>query len=535
LTDIKRPSQFWDGVDGQWTSFSIQAGGQRSQILRLYPSFSLSEVYAIHPNGCPDNSTFNGFSCDLSRGGIYNHSASLTYVDGSKYKLGDYATFRNYGFDQLTGLLGWESFKLSLPKAQDDQTTHPDIEHVVIAQISDYKLSWLGLFGLDIRPSNLSELGGRQSPQANILSTLKRQNMIPSLSWAYTAGSRWHGRGSQGSLTLGGYDERRMIRNEVEFPFGEDSEKRHLAWVESVVWTEQSRTFSFDASSGSNYTTHIDPTQPFIYFPSAIYDELSTNPNFQYDNHTSRLIVTDDKIAMFKTKAPQLKISITPLDRLHKPGQSVEISLPTESLLQRVDYPIAQKNQSLWYVPIRRANDSSQYVLGRAFLQNAYLVSDYERNSYSMHQATVEEGNGPDPLIHPILMSKSSTLESWKTSSHHLSQASIAGIATGASLATILIIVWIFICVVRRRRRNAIPSSTNSEEAKRQSKIMDNEPRFQEIGNGLQKYEASGTSRMFEADSSTEVFEVEAIQAPVEMSGDSAGKNNADFGYRAFL
>jgi hypothetical protein len=90
-------------------------------------------------------------------------------------------------------------------------------------------------------------------PQDTLLTRLKQDNTIPSRSWAYTAGSRWceHGpspkeqvslmcflassNGSQGSLILGGYDETRMDRNDVVFPFDKDKLRLHTAWVERIT------------------------------------------------------------------------------------------------------------------------------------------------------------------------------------------------------------------------------------------------------------------------------------------------------------
>jgi hypothetical protein len=40
--------------------------------------------------------------------------------------------------------------------------------------------------------------------------------------------------GSHGSLVLGGYDERRMVRNDVVFPFEKDKLRLRVAWVENI-------------------------------------------------------------------------------------------------------------------------------------------------------------------------------------------------------------------------------------------------------------------------------------------------------------
>ena len=47
---------------------------------------------------------------------------------------------------------------------------------------------WLGIFGLDPAPSNYTTLN---DPQPNFLWSLNDTNVIPSTSWAYTAGATY--------------------------------------------------------------------------------------------------------------------------------------------------------------------------------------------------------------------------------------------------------------------------------------------------------------------------------------------------------
>jgi hypothetical protein len=53
--------------------------------------------------------------------------------------------------------------------------------------------SYLGLFGIDPRPSNFS---GYNSPVPSYLQNLRNQSLIPSLSWGYTAGNQYRKRPS---------------------------------------------------------------------------------------------------------------------------------------------------------------------------------------------------------------------------------------------------------------------------------------------------------------------------------------------------
>ena len=100
-------------------------------------------------------------------------SWSLTgnYSMGLEMNLG-YSDNATYGLDTLA---------LGLSNANGS----PQIESQVVAafETDDY---YVGLFGLGHQGVNFSEYS---TPNATFLATLKEQNMIPSLSWGYTAGA----------------------------------------------------------------------------------------------------------------------------------------------------------------------------------------------------------------------------------------------------------------------------------------------------------------------------------------------------------
>jgi hypothetical protein len=69
----------------------------------------------------------------------------------------------------------------------------------------------------------------------------------------------------------------------------------------------------------------------------------------------------------------------------------VNITLPYDAFDLQLSYPYLPNttyaDPSKYYFPLRQAANETQYVLGRAFLQEAYLITDYERNNFSIHQA----------------------------------------------------------------------------------------------------------------------------------------------------
>jgi hypothetical protein len=204
-----RISQFFEGNDGPWygvfvalddcfangfirSTFQLTAGtGHRGQSVRLLPSTSLSETYLIVPKGCDNDVTrgktfVNNASCDQSRGGLFNANESLNYIPQSIYNPGQYRTFALYGKDDFNAELGFDELRMGLPS--EDKV---GIKQMNVFGYTDFYFSWTGLLGIDPRPSFFTGTRGFSSPQPNFLQQLFDKGQVPSLSWAYTAGSKW--------------------------------------------------------------------------------------------------------------------------------------------------------------------------------------------------------------------------------------------------------------------------------------------------------------------------------------------------------
>ena len=87
------------------------------------------------------------------------------------------------GVGDLTGKFGLDSVTLGFGAFDGGS----QLESQLIAEIAP---EWYfnGLFGLN---PNDTFLGDFTNPHPSALMTMKRQDLIPSLSWAYTAGARY--------------------------------------------------------------------------------------------------------------------------------------------------------------------------------------------------------------------------------------------------------------------------------------------------------------------------------------------------------
>ena len=113
-------------------------------------------------------------------------------------------------------------------------------------------------------------------------------------------------------------------------------------------------------------------------------------------------------------------------------------------------------SQSTRYFPLRRATNSSQITLGRAFLQHAYIIADYERSVFSVNPVIFS--NNMEQDLRPILPSSASTStpspsDTAAPPTNNLSTGAIAGIIAAAIFASSIILLGFLVLIRQRRRR----------------------------------------------------------------------------------
>lgn len=138
-------------------------------------------------------------------------------------------------FLNLTGnaYYGFETLTLGLPGSG-----LPSVEQQIIAGIGTNNY-WLGSLGLSPIPFNFStqnDSTNMLAPQPALLTELKNQSHIPSLSWSYTAGASYRNDPVFGSLVLGGYDTSRYEPNNVTFAFASDFSRDLTVYLQSVAY-----------------------------------------------------------------------------------------------------------------------------------------------------------------------------------------------------------------------------------------------------------------------------------------------------------
>ena len=176
------PSQEFDGNDGRWSSFVLRVGTPE-QNFRVLPASATGETLVPLIDGC--NPAKDPENCgklrgvypfqDIPSGGLQINKSS-TWSEIGIYTLDVRSDINFTG----KGLFGLEKVGLMVQNSGG-----PTLEKTVLAAVKT-KTIFTGLFGLSRKASNFSEF---DNPQPSYITRLKEGNMIPSLSYGYTAGA----------------------------------------------------------------------------------------------------------------------------------------------------------------------------------------------------------------------------------------------------------------------------------------------------------------------------------------------------------
>ncbi|KAF2733622.1 acid protease [Polyplosphaeria fusca] len=441
------PSQFWDGNDGPWSSFPIQVGNHE-QIVRVLPSTASTSTWVVFGEGCPDDAPSD---CPDSRGKIFNPNNSLTWVPNSIFELGveenliTWPVNGAFGFDSLT--LGWQGSGI------------PAVEHTVIAGIGDTAFSWLGALGLNPRPTNFSGGSFINNPQTSFLSALRHQNSIPSVSWSYTAGAPYRLNKVFGSLVLGGFDRARYhvpstTSPNLTFPFYADVARDLLVGITSISTSNTTSSSSSTPLLKDGIYALIDSTLPHLWLPESVCEAFEKAFGLSW-NSTSELYLIDSKKHQELTKLnPSITITLSPEAQGPAPENTVSIELPYSAFSLNSSWP----HPPSYYFPLKRAVDDTQYTLGRAFLQEAYVIADYERSNFSVWPCSWDSNTNIENIVAIRSVNETSGEAKGEQAKKGLATGASAGIAVGIGLLIVVSLIVIFL-YVRRRRRHRIESS----------------------------------------------------------------------------
>lgn len=420
-----------DGVDGKWSSFHVQVGGQVVRLLPGTSSTAGTSTWVIIPEGCTVANP-NLTDCGFDRGYLFyrNQSSSWSTQHLSGQGLYSLTLLVESGLG-LSGnaYYGFDTINPGLPGSG-----LPTVQNQVIAGIGTNDF-WLGSLGLSPYPFNFSDFS---EPQPSLLSTFFNQSLIPSLSWSYTAGAYYKNPPVLGSLTLGGYDSTRFTPNDVSFPFGADFSRDLLVRLRSITYD----TFGSPPLLASGIDVFLDSMVTQMWLPVEVCQQFEQAFNLTW-NATAALYTLDESLhSNLLAKNPTFTFTIA--NGSNSEDSTVDIVFPYAAFDLNISQPYVDSEQR--YFPLKQAQNSSQYVLGRVFLQEAYVTADYSRQNFSVSQALFPQTN-----VQQNIVAIHTPGYKTDTGGKGLSSGAIAGVVIGVVLILALVggaIYWF------RRRSN---------------------------------------------------------------------------------
>lgn len=183
---VVAPTGDWDGDDGKWSTFSVDVGTP-PQTFRVFPSTIGEETWVPIPAGC------SGIVANVSNCGDLRGVDTFNGIASQGFQQNASSSWKTIGIYELTleqdlsgssdaGLYGLDTIALITANG----VSGPSLSGQTVAGIATADF-WLGSLGLGTRPGNFSVLGNETVP--SLLSSMKTQGAIPSLSYGYTAGA----------------------------------------------------------------------------------------------------------------------------------------------------------------------------------------------------------------------------------------------------------------------------------------------------------------------------------------------------------
>ena len=343
-------SQNFEGNDGPWSTFTLQIGTP-AQDVNVLVSTTGYQTWAVIPQGCPSSGLAN---CAKLRGGLFNANESTSWAQNNVTSNGTFTLGleENLGYTG-NGLFGYDTVGLGFQGSNG-----PSLDQQIVAGIATPEF-YMGMFGLDPRPTNFSNYN---HPAPSYMSNLKDHNLIPSLSWAYTAGNQYRLDKVLGSLTLGGFDDSKFQANDVTFPFNDQDIRALTVGISAIVQNTNSGQKTLLNESISAF---LDSTIPWIYLPLEACKQFESAFGLEWDE-THQVYLVNDTLHT-SLEAQNATVTFT----LRSPGNtgSVDIALPYAAFDLIAEYPLAENRTR--YFPLVRATNDTQYTLGRTFFQEA--------------------------------------------------------------------------------------------------------------------------------------------------------------------
>lgn len=375
------------GPDGPWPAVEVVIGNQ--QRIAMYPGREF-QTFLLTSDYCDSN---RSISCDATRAGLYNVEESELSQSGSD------------GFIQYQP---GPDFMLGLKVSGEDATSWVDNIDLGGTIVPNVSMALLGKSFMEYPDGSYYPLTagclGLGAPKtvnqsfSNHLGPAYNASLIPGWLWSQdTLSSNSFGMhiGSaspkmDGSLYFGGYDKNRVVGDILTG--SEDYTKEITLKDISINVVDGASPWSYPSKGGllasgnrsitsGGLDVSVDGCTPYMSLPKSTCDALAAELPLTYNEDLGLYFWKKDD-----PKYSQIVNSASALEFTFLGGsntQNVSISVPFCHLNLTIEPPLVPEKRQ--YFPCYTGSD--KYVLGRAFLQDAFVGANWGSSTWWLAQA----------------------------------------------------------------------------------------------------------------------------------------------------
>ncbi|KAI6796723.1 acid protease [Hortaea werneckii] len=466
------PSSHWAGNDGRWNTFQISIGVPE-QDFYILPSTATQKFWLPDAQGCAVHSPSDPGYCGFLRGAIGNDgqnssgfasNGSTTWdligiytLDDQEEKLG-YGGNGKFGYDTVS----WNGASKSVVLQDQVVGSLPGLEY------------WLGMIGVGPKPINFTTFN---EPVPSMLSHMVDNEIIPSLSWAYTAGASYRNE-SLASLTLGGFDDARSGNPRISMNMSPDTSRPLQIAVKNIIAENTLGGTGVSLSPEATYY-FVDSTVPHLWLPDDAIALFVENFGLTYDIGTDLFLINDT----MRDRMRELEPTVTFIlggSIIDDTETTLNLELPFAAFDLQASFPFYQSTTN--YFPIRRARNDSQYTFGRTLFQELYVAANFELQKFNISQAFTSHDYEPNIVAMPKApevnsSSSNSTENAISNAESEIDPGVIAGSVVGALAAVVVVagLAWFFLRKQRMKRRSQDVRATSMTGDK---KVSDNDREY---------------------------------------------------------
>lgn len=374
-------------------------------------------------------------------------------------------------------------------------------------------------------------------------------------------------------MTLGGYDTLRFEPHATTFSLYPDSRAPYVklrgitAQVTSIDhaptknWTSTARSL---VAMDDSITAVLDSSTPYLWLPTEVCERFASALNLTWREDLGLYVFRDGAqyTHFLNDTSLSLTFSLSSYQNadnfgepLNTPGV-VNITLPSAAFAQLLRYPfkniIQWGDSSLPYFPLKRFTPPDPkkqvYIIGRVFMQEAYLITSYDRSTFSVHQSRFPSNAATNYSLAAITRPPDSPYPEFTAApdpSQGLKPGQIVGIALSALISGSILALVLWFCLIRKRKPlQKKDIAGQEEESKEEPAVVEEEEPQSPVKRMFTRIIRKKRSRkpaVHETDGSTaqpvevgadaqhQVFEMPVPPEPVELDSHDIGDEDTEF------